>query len=88
VPHRLQAPIAERQVPRPRERGALDLTGQRSAPRAGPRAFLGRDQVHPPGAIFQSLHRSDGQAVEVEQQRRIVVQARGPMMIELRREQQ
>jgi antitoxin component of MazEF toxin-antitoxin module len=33
-------------------------------------------QVEPPGAVREQLDLRDGQAVQVEQQRRIVVQAR------------
>jgi hypothetical protein len=54
---------------------------------AGPCLPVGGDQVHPAGAVLQPLHPRDGQAVQVEQQRRIVVQARGFWVIVLRREQ-
>ncbi|MER5801512.1 hypothetical protein [Streptomyces mirabilis] len=46
---------------------------EHTALRTGPRALVRRDQVHPPGAVFQLFHLVHGQAVQVEQQRRRVV---------------
>jgi hypothetical protein len=43
--------------------------------------------MHPAGAVLKPLDPYDGHPVEVEQQRRIVDQARGSHMIVLPREQ-
>lgn len=77
VPAELQPALAVRQIAGPSRRGALHPRGEHPALGAGPRLLIGGDQVHPAGTVLQPLHPRDGQAVQVEQQRRIVVQARG-----------
>jgi hypothetical protein len=87
VPAELQPALAIGKVTGPGDRGTLHSGGEDSAGRAGPGRLIRRDQMHPTGAVRQPLDPRDGHPVEVEQQRRIVEQARGSCMIVLRREQ-
>lgn len=87
VPAELQSALAVREIARPGHRRALHLGGEHPAGRASPGCLVGRDQVNSAPSVGQPLNPRDGHPVEVEQQRRIVDQARGSCMIVLRREQ-
>ncbi|WP_030186964.1 helix-turn-helix domain-containing protein [Streptomyces sp. NRRL S-813] len=66
---------------------ALDPHAEPPAGGGGPRGLLRGGQVHPPGAVREPPDLLNGQAVQVQQQRRIVVEARVFQVTQLRREQ-
>lgn len=59
APAELQPAPAVRQIAGPGRRGALHPGGEHPALSAGPCLLIGGDQMHPAGAVLQSLHSRD-----------------------------
>ena len=87
VPQELQPALAIGEITGPGGRGAFHPGREDPAGRAGPGRGIRRGQVDPAPTVLAPLDPHDGHPVKVQQQRRIVDQARGSPVILLRREQ-